>query len=106
MDLRGIEDHEAQLQEKINRGTRRHVRYEDEWRDGRGMCRETCIVDAQDGERRNSRQPGRVEGHSRVAVLCLLGWPRHLSAKHTCPDTAVEHFNHGSRPCSLIRAVS
>lgn len=27
----------------------------------------------------------RVEGHSRVAVLCLFDWPRHLAAKHTCP---------------------
>lgn len=26
-----------------------------------------------------------VEGHSRVAVPCLLRRPRHLTAKHTCP---------------------
>lgn len=69
------------VQEKINRDAT-VCRHEDEWR-GEGR--------AERGLREEEERKGIagslvwVEGHSRVAVPCLLRWPRHLTAKHTCP---------------------
>lgn len=69
------------VQEKINRDAT-VCRHEDEWR-GEGR--------AERGLREEEERKGIagslvwVEGHSCVAVPCLLRWPRHLTAKHTCP---------------------